>query len=185
MSERLLQHITSAGALHLGDNPSRHSPIMLQLKVGDIPMREEVTVTPPRRPAWAKASRENKDNYTTVLHNKLSNLVTPDSLNCQDPHCQDPQHRTERDSYVLDIMSAIIESSHETVYGVPVPLSGGKKNTSNPSQNCPVEKTLPGWREEAAPFKEDALFWHSLWKSAGSPNTVSYTHLTLPTNREV
>ena len=101
--------------------------------------------------------QDNKDNYTTVLHNKLSNLVTPDSLNCQDPHCQDPQHKTERDSYVLDIMSAIIETSHETV-----PLSGGKKNTSNPSQNCPVEKTLPGWREEAAPFKEDALFWHTV-----------------------
>ena len=45
-----------------------------------------------------------------------------DSLNCQDPHCQDPQHRTERDSYVLDILSAIIETSHEMA-----PLSGERK----------------------------------------------------------
>ena len=165
VNERLVQYIESAGVLHLADNPSRHSPIMLRLKVGEIKKREEVNVIPPRRPAWAKASQDNKEDYTNILHEKLSSLVRPESLNCQDPHCQDQEHKAERDSYVLDVMTAMIESSHQGI-----PLSGGKKNNSNPRQNCPVDKCVPGWKEEIAPFKEDALFWHSVWQSAGSPS---------------
>ena len=36
-NEALLQHVTQAAAMHLGDNPSRHSPIMLRLDLGVIP----------------------------------------------------------------------------------------------------------------------------------------------------
>ena len=46
VNERLVQYIESAGVLHLADNPSRHSPIMLRLKVGEIKKREEVNVIP-------------------------------------------------------------------------------------------------------------------------------------------
>ena len=165
VNRRLLQYVESAGPLHLSDNPSRHSPIMLNLRVGDIQKINRESVIPPRKPAWTKASQENKEDYTNILHDKLSSIVPPDSLNCQNPHCTNPQHRTERDSYVLDIMTAVIESSHESI-----PLSGGKAPSVNPKQNCPIEKNVPGWKEEVAPFKNDASFWHSVWQSAGSPN---------------
>ena len=36
--------------------------------------------------------------------------------------------------------------------------------------NCPIEKNVPGWREEVKPCRVNALFWHSIWKSAGCPN---------------
>ena len=101
---------------------------------------------------------------------RVDRLVRPDSLlplsGCLDPHCQEESHRQERDSYVLDLMSAMIESSHMTI-----PLSAGKKNTSNADRSCHVENSVPGWRENVEPFKQDALFWHSVWKSAGSPST--------------
>ena len=39
----------------------------------------------------------------------------------------------------------------------------------NIKPNCPIEKCIPGWRDEVRPFKEDAAFWHSVWRSAGRP----------------
>ena len=30
---------------------------------------------------------------------------------------------------------------------------------------------MPGWKEQVAPQREAAIFWHSIWLSAGRPNT--------------
>ena len=38
-NDRLLDFVSDAGVMHLGDNLSRHSPILLKLCVGDIPIR--------------------------------------------------------------------------------------------------------------------------------------------------
>ena len=32
-------------------------------------------------------------------------------------------------------------------------------------------ENLPGWKENVAPAKEAALFWHSIWLSAGHPQS--------------
>ena len=71
-------------------------------------------------------------------------------------------HSTERDSMAIDIMSAVIESSHKYI-----PMSGGKSSARNP--DCPVEKAIPGWKEIVEPYKEDAKFWHGVWQSADRP----------------
>ena len=53
VNEGLLEYIEDAGVMHLGDNLSRHSPIMVKLKVGQIPRRNLKENTPKqRRPAW-------------------------------------------------------------------------------------------------------------------------------------
>ena len=39
VNDRLLEFVEDAGVMHLGDNLSRHSPIMLKLRVGDIPVK--------------------------------------------------------------------------------------------------------------------------------------------------
>ena len=80
--------------------------------------------------------------------------------------CQDKLHSEDRDSHVLDILVAIIESSH-----AHIPLSGGGKVKMDPSKSCHVTQAIPGQKEQVEPFKKDSLFWHSLWTSAGSPNT--------------
>ena len=38
-------------------------------------------------------------------------------------------------------------------------------------------KVIPGWNDLVKPFKEDAMFWHSIWISAGKPlnNTLHHT----------
>ena len=50
VNERLLQFIVDCRPLHLGDNRSRHSPVMLKLNIGDIPSVTEFTVPRPRQP---------------------------------------------------------------------------------------------------------------------------------------
>ena len=66
----------------------------------------------------------------------------------------------ERDRYVLDVMCAIMESSHHCI---PITSSG--------SSSKKKKDELPGWKETVAPAKEDALFWHGVWMSAARPAT--------------
>ena len=158
--------LVDAGALHLGDNLSRHSPIMVKLDVGSIPKNIQSNNRTIRRPAWDKADAENIDTYTSELDSKLRSLAIPDSLFCSDPHCKNMKHISERDSYIMDILSEIIETSYATV-----PLSGRGGSKWNPEKNCRMGKVVPRWKEEVEPFRQDAMFWHSVWISADKPKT--------------
>ena len=65
VNERLLSVIEDCGVLHLGDNLSRHSPIMIKLKMDDLPLIKKKHSQPAKRPVWYKAEQEDRDNYTT------------------------------------------------------------------------------------------------------------------------
>ena len=161
MSKKLLDMVSDAGPIHLGDNRSRHSPIMLKIQLEDMPTRNKAQpkIVRVKKPAWYKASHDNKTEYTALLDQKLGDLQPPDCLNCSDADCQLEEHTRDRDRYVVDVMCAIMESSHQSI---PMSSSGssGKKKDQ-----------LPGWEENVAPAKEDALFWHSVWMSAARPAT--------------
>ena len=165
MNKRLLALIDDCGVVHLGDNPSRHSPIILKLKVGDIPVKSEERVKRQKKPAWYKASQENKEQFTVDLEERLSSLLRPDTLQCMDSNCKDVSHSQERDSHVLDILISVIESSHTCI-----PISGGGKLSNDPTKSCPVTEAVPGWKDEVESRKQDSLFWHAVWRSAGSPH---------------
>ena len=53
--------------LHRGDNLSRHSPILLKLKVGDIPTKRKAKIWKPKKPAWYKANLETIEEYKADL----------------------------------------------------------------------------------------------------------------------
>ena len=73
-NERLSNHIIECLPIHSGDNLSRHSPIILKLRVSDIPKSSPSNVAPPRRPAWYKANQKQIDLFTQKLHNKIIRL---------------------------------------------------------------------------------------------------------------
>ena len=108
MNERLIPLIEECRVLHRGDNLSRHSPVLLKLRVGDIPIKKKVDTSVPRRQAWNKATQENIKEYKEDLENKLENLPMPDTLSCEDPHCWEPTHSDDRDSIMLDILCKMI-----------------------------------------------------------------------------
>ena len=162
VSPQLLDLIEDAGPVHLGDNRSRHSPIIMKLSIADLPSRpKQPDSVKIRKPAWYKATEMDKNEYTGLLNHKLSDLVPPACLMCSDANCQQVEHTKERDCHVIDVMCAVMEASHECI-----PLSA----KTRPSGKVMGEK-LPGWTENVAPAKSDALSWHAIWLSAGRPSS--------------
>ena len=160
VNQRLLEYVQDAGPVHLGDNRSRHSPIMMKIEIGNMPSQVlQPTLPRPRRPAWYKATVEQKHEYTSMLEEKLADLPIPESLCCDSPCCKVDEHARSHDSHIMDVMCAVLETSHQCI-----PLSSSKKTSDSKKNN------LPGWKENVAPAKKDALFWHSVWMSAARPN---------------
>ena len=90
--------------------------------------------------------------YKSDLHSKLEKLPVPESLNCIDTMCDKQHHSKERDDMVLDILCAVVESSHTTV-----PLAGGRRagSTAKSSSQSRSGK-VAGWRAEVEPFQQKA-----------------------------
>ena len=160
-NERLLPFVAGAGPLHSGDNPSRHSPIMVKLKMGELPVKVKCEAERVRRPYWYKANIDNCEAFKNTLNMKIEALAVPDSLQCQNVHCNSEAHSEARDGFVLDLLGSVIESTHATI-----PMVGGRAGAARPESGG-----VPGWREAVAPYRKDSLFWHSVWLSAGRPNT--------------
>ena len=57
-----------------------------------------------------------------------------------------------------------MESSYQCI-----PLTARSRQGSRSTKA--VGQALPGWNEFVAPLKSDSLFWHSIWLSAGRPNS--------------
>ena len=176
INERLLSVIAGADVLHLGDNLSRHSPIMLKLDLGKLPTAKRVKTVNCKKPSWYKAEDTHREEFTNSVHDKLSSLQVPESLHCRDPLCQHKEHTSDRDGFVIDIMSRVIESSHQCI-----PMSGGNK-PSKPE--CPIEQAIPGWKEVVEPYKKDAVFWHGVWQSADRPRQGELKNLMTRTRNQ-
>ena len=125
-----------------------------------------------RSPAWYKASQADNDHYTSLLEQKLLELEIPTNLRCSDIHCEDRQHIHDGDLHVLDILCTVIETSYETI-----PLTSSKGTRKN------FHQPLPGWNELVKPVKQDSLFWHSVWLSAGRPSSGSLYQVMCYTRR--
>ena len=162
VSRRLVPLVESCQVLHKGDNLSRHSPILLKLRVGEIIPKVKVQIKVPKKPAWHKATDANVEEYKNDMETRLAARPVPACLSCEDPHCGDPGHTEERDRFMLDILCSAVESSHDIL---PMTGGGGVQNKSGITPG-----SVPGWLEEVKPFREDASFWHSEWRSAGKPN---------------
>ena len=168
VSPGLIPLVQDAGVLHFrdGDNPSRHSPIMIRISMDSLPVKKPTQqCAAPRRPAWYKADETQLSQYTSRLSEKLDAIAQPPELECLDPHCHSDQHCQTRDSYMLDVLIAMMETSHETI-----PMGGGSRRQWDPDKNCMVDSAIPGWRKEVEPLRQDSLFWHAIWQNCGMPN---------------
>ena len=47
-------------------------------------------------------------------------------------------------------------------------MSSGRRSATNGNK---LGGNIPGWHEHVAPFRKDSLFWHSIWLSAGRPQS--------------
>ena len=91
---------------------------------------------------------------------KLENLEIPSCVEmCSDVHCNDDNHQTAIDDYAANIFEALDSTAKNTL-----PSVGGGGNNGNKES-----KNIIGWSERVKPFKDDAMFWNSIWVSLGKP----------------
>ena len=126
-NERILPLITDCAVMHYGDNNSRHSPIMLRLKVGALPLRQDKDEVRQKRPGWYKANETHISNYKADLQGRLEAISVPECLKCSDSQCSDESHTMLRDDLVMETLCAVIESSHATI-----PMVGGRPGAVRP-----------------------------------------------------
>ena len=175
VNESLLPFIEEAQPVHLGDNSSGHSPIVLTLQVKNIPEKTvEEGVRMPRQLAWGKAEDEELRRYRENLQERLEALQHPDTLECTDVECKNHLHTEDRDRYVLDLISSWVEASYSSIplKPAPRPVKVGAKQK---------HAQLPGWNEKCEPLCSAAKFWYSVWLSAGKPQKGELHRLMVST----
>ena len=76
------------------------------------------------------------------------------------------------DDYIMEVLEKIEEAAVDNL-----PETGGKGDARKQNNE------IAGWNESVKPFKNDALFWHSVWLSAGKPiNTDLHSMMKSPRN---
>ena len=163
ISPRLLNLVEDCGVVERGDNLSGHAPIWVRLKLGILPVKQRYSGWVPRKPSWNKATQEQVSRFSSSLEQKLESISVPlTALNCESPHCMNSNHSFQRDSFMLDILLALVECSYTAL---PLSGGGGGGGHGGKGRAAPV----PGW-EAVEPFRREALYWHGVWVKEKRPN---------------
>ena len=115
-----------------------------------------LTMQQQSNPSWKRATVEQRASYKTTLENKLQLINIPSNLNfCRNVHCKDEYHIHECGKFLVDVLESIKLSADSCL-----PSPSNKKSPTKKSSILP-------WNEDVQPFKENAMFWHSICLSAG------------------
>ena len=159
VSPNLAPHIISSDIFHDADNFSDHAMISL-VTSHDIgryePTTRQAVTTPGLK--WKSASDAALSQYRAEVGRLLDDITVPtDAILCNNAHCI--AHKQAIDDYHSSICEALIEGGNATI-----PVSG--------RGNC-----IPLWNETVREQRERSLFWHGLWRAAGSPRTGVVAHI--------
>lgn len=159
VSDSIVNNISEAGTIHLGDNLSGHEPIYISFKaIFEAPLNpEEVPSTVYRttgyRPCWNKADANQIQSYKEDLKSQINRINISPGIQCHDVTCSNPSHRIDIDVFCNEILNALDSSTTRHI----------------PPVKTPHEKKLPGWSDLVKPFQEDARFYYAVWESYGKP----------------
>ena len=165
----LTNHITVFLYLHLISQsyysiciPTSHSPIFCNIRNICESSTPSVEKENAERFNIRSLKSSDWDQYVDISDQKLRYVQIPACANCQNVHCKDTNHVTNIDDYATNILE-ILDTSIKSV-------------TMKNSKSNGRPKVVPGWSEAVKPFREDAMFWHAVWKSSGKPLNNSIHH---------
>ena len=156
-SEGISKHVTSADVLHLPENTSDHSPIYCIVDIERLYGKSKSRSKVQSRPSWKTSTEEQRAKYRKKLESDMNILTPPHNAEaCNDIHCHQHTHIKDIDNYLLDLLDKIDSAAKECL-----PLTSQKRGR---------QKTqIANWAVDVEPYKERAMFWHSVWLSAGRP----------------
>ena len=165
LSSNILSDCIEAAPIDSVDNTSGHRPIFMKLKcpVDSLtsPQNVDSNNFSHGRPMWNKATDYNINSYVGNLHNMLSDIDIPvDAINCNNVHCSCVGHIMDMDSYAACVMDSISSAVEQNI-----PYYTNSQSNHKPQ--------IPGWNDFVKPYREDSIFWHSIWVSAGRPQNTN------------
>ena len=72
VTERFLDNCVDASPIHLGDNKSSHSPIMIKINLPQIEGTKSEVIISVLTPSWKNASEEDVSNFSAIFQEKIS-----------------------------------------------------------------------------------------------------------------
>ena len=171
--EGISNAISDAGVLYLPGNFSDHCPIYCKIKIDGLVAQPQCDLDIKKKVYWNKALSDKKARFTECLKEELERITVPVCCEtCNNVHCDNPHHRLECDNF-LQVLVQSLDISAIT----HLPSGGGKSKKTKP--------TIPLCKEEIKPFKEKAVFWHSIWVSAGKPVNNQLHHIMKRTKTSI
>jgi len=155
-SKRVYDSVIEYNVVHSGQNTSDHEPIYVKLNVGELEVTLE-NITKPAVPSWTKATENDRNSCINTMAELLDSISIPDCVKCVKTSCT--QHNEQIEDYCLEVLEAIEKSAKTSL---PATTTSSSK-TKNKRHN------IPGFNEFVRPLKEESIFYHSLWLSAGKP----------------
>ena len=161
--------VQDAGALHLPENMSDHEPVFCKFQLPTIESTESVgSATKRKMPSWNKADDAKWASFIFDLCSRVENIDLPhNAILCRNAKCRDSSHIKHLDDLMEQVLSALEDAAKRNL---PIPEAKSGK------------MRIPEWKEDVAPLKENAHFWHSVWVSAGKPINC-YLHVIMKKTR--
>ena len=156
----LCQHVEEAGVLHVPENMSDHSPIYCKLHLPKSEQRDNASAPTKRKlPSWRKAGEIERANFASELNTRLKEIEYPvHSMECDNVNCMDEAHKFSVDHIMAQALDALEQTASKLI---------------PETREQPGKRRIPDWKEDVAPVKDNAYFWHSVWVSAGKPMNCS------------
>jgi exonuclease III len=137
------------------DNPSKHLPLMMELKLRDELVRNVCNssdgVTNGTPIAWYKVTDNDQLLYNQKQDNYLSHMKCYEVAECCNVMCADMKHKVQIDEWFQEMVNCCLLSD------VHLPRVSKRK----------INK--PYWKTEVKPYKDESLWWHNFWRQCGEP----------------
>ena len=159
VSENLNSNVKHYSVRHDALNGSDHSPVVLDIDIDtSVKQCNEMLYNKSNdseRLLWDKATPNDIENYEKTLEEILLHGEIYPTLQCNDLLCTNEDHK----SYIHKFYNYLTDASVLAGW-LTIPSSITKK---------PYKKSIQGWNAYVRNKQHDAIFWHNIWKSAGSP----------------
>ena len=104
---------------------------------------------------WKIASDEDINMYKERANALLCNIELPvNALYCDNPECNEECHKEAIDRFCNDIITSLVDAADDTI-----------------PKHVHKTRHKPMWKQLVEPERDKAMFWHSIWCSAGRPAT--------------